>query len=122
VRLVLALGLGSLAACLGDSVTATVPIPGTWTLQSVNGQPLPYTFANASTLTSDVLTINASGSFSETATFKDGTSFTATGAYSSVNGFITFSDQTNGVIYYGQVNGAELVEQNNGFTERFTRS
>ncbi len=66
---------GSLAACSGKDGGPTSPttasLAGTWTLQSVNGTPLPYVLAQSGpssvVLVSDVITATAdtpnSGSF-----------------------------------------------------------
>lgn len=67
------LGLAVLAACGGSSDAPTSPtqvtFAGTYTLQTVNGQKLPFVIAqsgtNAVTLTSASLTIAAGGTWSD---------------------------------------------------------
>jgi len=62
------------AACGGSDATApsaSVSIVGSWTLQSVNGSPLPYVMdrngADKSEMTADILTFLTSGQFTDIA-------------------------------------------------------
>jgi hypothetical protein len=81
------LALVALVACGGgDKATnpASDSIAGVYSLRSVNGSPLPYTFQageDSYTLTSDVITIANGGTWSETFVFQQ-----------TVNG--TISEQT----------------------------
>ena len=63
-----------LAACGGDASTAPNSIAGTWTLQSINGAALPYTFpqsgSNKTELVSDVITLSSGGTFTESMTYR----------------------------------------------------
>ena len=73
LRPLAALFLVLAAACSGKDTTAatSVSIVGVWTLQTVNGAPLPYLMdqagADKSEMTGDVLTFLASGQFTEIA-------------------------------------------------------
>jgi hypothetical protein len=46
---------------------------GNYTLRTVNGPPLPFTFSDGATVTSDVLTIRDDGRFSDAVQFSGGT-------------------------------------------------
>jgi hypothetical protein len=65
------LAILSAAGCGGDSTSpAAQSIAGSWTLQSVNGSPLPFivpqTGADKLEVLSDVLVISGTGSFTQT--------------------------------------------------------
>lgn len=67
----------SLAACGSDSATSptSVSVNGTYTLQTVNGKPLPFTFdsldvANKVQIESDIFTFSQNGTFSERGTIR----------------------------------------------------
>ena len=76
-RLVLACAAVTLLACGGDSTGPVASAEGTWSLQSVGGTALPYTYAfDAATshraeVLSDVFDLNADGTFTETFTTRD---------------------------------------------------
>jgi hypothetical protein len=119
---ILALAI-SLAACTSSDATApTVSIAGTYTLKSINGTPLPYSFTTSLTLTSDVLTMSSNGSYSDVATYSNGTTTTEIGTYSNNNGSITFNDQTDSVIYAGSLSGSVLTEISGSYTEVFQKN
>lgn len=71
-RLIPLVALAVAVGCGSDSTTAptVASLAGTWTLQSVNGAPLPFTLSQTSTekdeLLSDVVTASANGTYSET--------------------------------------------------------
>src|SRR5215212_10307686 len=74
-RLFAALAFVALAACGSDSSTNpnNDTVEGSYSLRTVNGQPLPYTVqANGNTLvlTSDVMTIAAGGSWTEVTSYR----------------------------------------------------
>jgi hypothetical protein len=65
------LAILSAAGCGGDSTgPATQSIAGSWTLQSVNGSPLPFIVTQTGTdrleVLSDVIVISETGSFTQT--------------------------------------------------------
>lgn len=89
-------------------------------MQSINNARLPYSgVSNGSliTVTSDVLNINADGSYSDItsytissgATLLNGTR-TEQGNWQASNGSVSFYDATDGSTYYGQVSGNTLTE------------
>ena len=108
-RLFAVLALVTLAACGSD--TSTNPnnesVEGTYSLYTVNGQPLPYTVqGNGVTivLTSDVLTVKSDGSWNETITYRQTVSGGATtneadadaGSWTRVANTITFESSAVG--------------------------
>lgn len=125
----LAAVLVSAAAC-GDATGPNGQVTGNYRLETINGQSLPYTFTanngEVLTLTQDEVTLDVNGNYQDVATFSDGTTSTEFGTYSSVNGSITFYDETpgdNGITYGGSLSGNVLTEiSNNGtLTEVFQR-
>jgi hypothetical protein len=119
--IVIALAL-SLAACAAsDATSPTVSIAGTYALKSVNGSSLPYSFTTSLTLTSDILTMGSNGSYTDIATYSNGTTTTEQGTYSNNNGSITFTDLTDSVVYQGSLSGSVLTEISGSYTEVFQK-
>ena len=119
---ILALAL-SLAACTSsDATSPTVSLTGTYSLKSVNGTPLPYTFSSSLVLTADVLTINTNGTYTDVASYSNGTTTTEQGTYSNNNGAITFNDQTDSVVYSGSLSNSVLTEISGSYTEVFQKN
>lgn len=85
-RAIAAIALLTVSACGGDSSNSTSPtavtFAGTYQLQTVNGQKLPYVAVqsgnNAVTITADQLSIADGGSWSETITVATTTNGTTT--------------------------------------------
>jgi hypothetical protein len=122
--LVLAALALSLAACndSNNSVGPNDSLSGEYSLRTVNGSPLPFTFSDGSTVTSDVITLFSDGTFSESTQLSDGRVFVDQGFYSANNGAITFNDQTIGQTFSGSISGSVLTEIfSNGLTEVFQR-
>src|SRR5690349_187817 len=94
-KLILLLGVISLAACNNDSTSPNGNVTGTYTLRTVNGNPLPYTFSDGSVLVSDHLSLNNDGTYIDVATFSNAGSATEQGLWSINNNLITFNDQTD---------------------------
>ena len=75
-RLIPLVALSVAVACGSDSTTqpTTASLAGTWTLQSVNGNPLPFTLQTSGTdrldLLSDVVTASANGTYTEVLQFR----------------------------------------------------
>ena len=114
----------SLSAC-NDANNVVGPndsIAGEYALRTVNGSPLPFTFSDGTTVSSDVLTLFVDGTFSESFQMPDGRVFVDQGFYTANNGALTFTDQTIGVTYSGSISGSVLTEIfPNGLTEVFQR-
>ena len=130
-RLMLSAALALLAAGCdsNNSVSPSVSLTGNYSLQTVNGQALPYTFSTSQgtfQLQADVLTLNADGSYQDIGQYiseDTGQPFTSTeiGTYSAVNGSITFFDQTDGIEFSGSLSGSILTEIAGGVTEVFRK-
>jgi hypothetical protein len=124
---ILAAMLVSAAAC-GDATGPNGQVTGTYRLETINGQQLPFTFTdnagNLVTVSSDQLTLASDGSYQDTAIFSDGGSSTEFGTYTSINGSIQFTDRSDGGLQYGgSLSGSVLTEiSNNGsLTEVFQK-
>ena len=113
----------STACTTTDSTSPTVSLTGTWTLRSLNGFPLPYTVSSGSAITSEVLTLNSDGTYTDVATYSNGTHFTEVGYYSTNNNVITFNDQTDNLQYTGSISGSVLTEisSNGQFTSVYQK-
>ena len=106
----LAAGLVALAACTNDSTSPNGNVTGTYSLRTVNGNPLPFTFSDGSVLVSDRLSLNSDGTYVDIATFSNAGSATEQGLWSINNNLITFNDQTDAFTYNGSVSGSVLTE------------
>jgi hypothetical protein len=112
---------GTLAACSMDSTGPNGSVAGTYTLRTINGQSLPYTFSGGLRLTSDDLTLMSNGTYQDVSRYNDGTSFVDDGDYTSNNGAITFYSST-GETYQGSVSGDVLTQVLNNYTQVFERN
>jgi len=102
-RFAVLLALATVVSCGGDSPTSpSATVSGTYSLQTVNGVKLPYTYPqdvyDKFEFLSDVRTLSDSGTFTETFTNRstqngEATTFTRTvgGTYTAVGGGITFN-------------------------------
>jgi hypothetical protein len=113
-------GTLALAACSTDSTGPNGSVAGTYSLQRINGQTLPYTFSSGLRLTSDQLTMNRDGTYEDVSRYSDGSSFVDDGDYTNYNGAITFYS-TTGQTYQGSVSGDVLTQVLNGYTQVFQR-
>ncbi len=73
--LALSLALGLTATACSDSTGPGASLAGTYSLQTINGQPLPVVVENSASLYSEVvlaqLTINANGSYNSLTRYRD---------------------------------------------------
>ena len=106
----LAVGLVALAACNNDSTSPNGSVTGTYTLQTVNGNALPFTFSDGAVLVSDRLSLNGNGTYVDIATFSNGSTSTEQGLWSINNNLISFADQTDNISYQGSLSGSVLTE------------
>jgi hypothetical protein len=106
----LAAGLVALAACNNDSTSPNGSVTGTYSLRTVNGNPLPFTFSDGSVIVSDRLSLNSNGTYVDIATFSNSSTATEQGLWSINNNLISFSDQTDNLSYQGSLSGNVLTE------------
>lgn len=87
----------AILACGGDdstSVPTNASVAGTWTLQTVNSSPLPFTLATTPAkieLLSNVVTVSSNGTYSSSLTTRTTVSGQATTATSTAAGTYTLS-------------------------------
>jgi hypothetical protein len=117
-----ALAIGVAACNDANPAGPTANVAGLYSLRSINGTSLPITFSNGRTLTSDVLTLNADGTFSDDAQFSDGSVEVEQGFYTNNNGAIDFTDMDTGQRFSASVSGTVLTEFVGGLTEVYQRS
>ena len=117
----LALASTLMAGCSMDSTGPNGSIEGSYSLRTINGQSLPYTFSSGLRLTSDDLTLLSDGTYQDVSRYSDGTSFVDDGDYSSNNGAITFYS-TTGTTSQGSVSGNVLTQVFNNYTQVFARN
>jgi hypothetical protein len=116
----LALASTMLASCSSDSTGPNGSVTGTYTLRTIDGQPLPYTFSGGLRLMSDELTLMSDGSYEDVSRYSDGTSFVDEGDYTNYNGAVTFYS-TSGDTYQGSISRDVLTQVLNGYTQVFQR-
>jgi hypothetical protein len=100
----------ALAACNNDSTSPNGSAQGSYSLRTVNGNQLPYTFSDGSVLVSDQLTLNSNGTYIDVATFSNAGTATEQGLWSINNNLISFQDQTDNFSYQGSLSGSVLTE------------
>lgn len=126
-RIVLFMAVVALAAC-NDATSPNGSAIGSYSLRTVNGSTLPYTFSDGSVLVSDQLVLNSDGSYMDQARFSNRSDLIEQGFWSINNNLITFNDETDGINYTASVSGTILTETfNNGggggsVTEVFERN
>lgn len=119
-RLVMLALASTLAACSTDSTGPNGSVTGTYTLRTIDGQPLPYTFSSGLRLTSDQITLMTDGTYQDISRYSDGSSFVDEGDYTSYNGAVTFYS-TSGETYQGSISRDVLTQILNGYTQVFQR-
>jgi hypothetical protein len=112
--------LAFLAACSGDPTGPNADISGSYTLQSVNGNALPWMYLVFGGRDFDAIAsgggeINADGTYRLTLNFVQGrseqritSSGTTAGTYTRNGSAITFTDRTSGRRESGTVSGRQL--------------
>jgi len=114
-----------LAACSDNSSNTVIPIqsiPGDYVLKTINGSPLPFTFSDSITLTSDILSLKDGGTFIETMTLADRRVVVDSGVYTTNNNFLTITDETAGFTYSASLSGTTLTAVfPTGLTEVFQK-
>ena len=109
-KIALLLSVIALAACNNDSTSPNGSVVGSYSLRTINGSNLPYTFSNGDVLISDQLTLNSNGTYVDIATFSNSGSNQEVGTWSVNNNLVSFNDQTDGISYTGSVSGSVLTE------------
>jgi hypothetical protein len=128
----LALAL-TIVACSNDSTTepTNASVAGTWTLQTINGAPLPFTVSSLGTTkieaVSAVFVVSANGTWtgsSQTRTTVSGQASTSTtpdaGTY-TLSGSTIALRSNDGTVETGTISGNTLVAVESGFTFVFTK-
>lgn len=108
-RIALFTAVLALAAC-NDATSPNGSAIGSYSLRTVNGNNLPYTFSDGSVLISDQLVLNSDGSYMDQAHFSNGSDLIEQGFWSISNNLITFNDQTDGINYTASLSGTVLTE------------
>ncbi len=119
--LVLAVAI-ALSACSMDATSPSGSVEGTYTLRTINGQSLPYTFSTGLTLSSEQLTLHRDGTYDDVSRYADGSTGIDQGYYTNYNGAITFDSNRTSAVYQGSVSGNVLTEIVNGYTQTFQKN
>lgn len=134
-KLLLACAAVAMIACGGsDSTGPAASVEGTWNLQTVNGQPLPYTaFFNASPvyrieILSDQVIAHSDGTYVENGVIRttDGTTVTTTnqqdtGLWAQHGGQVDFTSDSDASVTTATVSGDQLHLSVDGFTGIYVR-
>ena len=108
-RIALFMAMIALAAC-NDATSPNGSAVGTYSLRTINGSNLPYTFSDGSVLVSDQLVLDSDGSYMDQAHFSNRQDFIEQGFWSINNNLITFNDENDGINYTGSLSGTILTE------------
>jgi hypothetical protein len=118
-----AVTLATATACSNtDATSPNGSVVGNWSLRTLNGSTLPYTVNGSTALTGEQLYLNSDGSYSDIASYSNGTTFTEVGYYSVNNNLITFQDQTDNLTYTGSISGNVLTENGGSFTSVYQKN
>jgi hypothetical protein len=112
-------------ACGDDSTSPEATIFGSYTLQTVNGNTLPWRFLvvgnDWAEITGGNGNINRDGTYSLTGNFRvmesgqtSTFSETSTGTYARNGNTITFTDQSNGATASGTISGSQITVTDEG--------
>ena len=108
-RIALFMAVLALAAC-NDATSPNGSAIGSYSLRTVNGSTLPYTFSDGSVLISDQLVLNSDGSYMDQAHFSNRADLIEQGFWSINNNLVTFNDETDGINYTASLSGTVLTE------------
>jgi hypothetical protein len=123
---VFALAAAVLAACGGDSSTGPgATVTGTYHLQTINAQPLPFTIFSVGgdhiDVTSSRLTLNQDGSFTEVTGYRvvesgvtTNETGTTVGTYVRNGNELTFTDASDLTEYEASWDGGRHITQTTG--------
>ena len=108
-RIALLLAVVALTAC-NDATSPNGSPAGTYTLRTINGFNLPYTFSDGSVLISDQLVLDSDGRYIDQARFSNAPDVIEQGFWSINNNLITFNDETEAINYTASLSGRILTE------------
>jgi hypothetical protein len=126
----------TVAGCNNDSTAPGASLAGTYTLQTVNGFPLPFTVTSSGPYSSDVIAgqivLDANGNYTGVTTYNDYSSGTLVGQRNdTITGYWTLSGSQLTLVdasgqsgpYYATVSGNQLTVTgyNSGYVQVFTR-
>jgi hypothetical protein len=118
----LAMTMTTMVGCSSlDAIGPNGSVAGTYSLVRINGQSLPYTFSNGTTLVSDDLSLHSNGDYVDVSRYGNGSTLTQQGFYTNTNGSLYFEPDENISSYQGSVNGDVLTVIANGYTQTFAR-
>jgi len=120
IAFALCIALG-LSACQTDSTGPGASVAGTYELDTINGNTLPYTFTGGATLTADQLTLNSDGSYSDVVEYSNGSTTIERGTFFTNNNDIQFQPDSGIPEYGGTVNGSFLVTTSGSFRSAYHR-
>lgn len=128
MRTIALISCALLVACSDDGTTAPTmtSVAGAWSLQSINGTPLPFVVAQTGAdkieLVSDVVTAVATGSFTQITTVRTTVSGQVTtqsvadaGAWTLNGTAVTFQFNSDGSVGTGSISGNTLTITQSGF-------
>jgi hypothetical protein len=111
----------SLSACNIDIAGLTGSVSGNYSLRTINGYRLPFSFPNGLAVANEMLTLDSNGNFTDVAQYSDGRTSTFYGYYTQNNGSVQFTDQSSGFSYQGSVTNGVLTQIVNGYTQTYDR-
>ena len=126
------IGIAIMAACGDSTGPSETNISGTYELQTINGQNLPFTLLIVGTYQLEIaagsVTINANGTYEESTTVReiDGSSTTTTtetssGTWTRTNNAVTFVDGEDQTSLTGALSGSTLTFSEEGSTLVYQR-
>jgi hypothetical protein len=119
IALCIVLGL---SACQNDTTGPGASVAGTYELDTINGNTLPYTFSSGTTIIADELTLNSDGSYSDVVEYSNSPTTIENGVFFVTNNDIEFEPDNGGIPNYGgTVSGSFLVTVSGSFRSAYHR-
>jgi len=111
----------TMVGCSTDLTGPFGSVAGTYMLERINGDRLPYTFSNGVTLLSDELTLFRDGSYEDVSRYAAGSPRVERGFYENNDGAVYLQPEFSNEEYQGSVSGRVLTLFISGFTQTFEK-
>ena len=109
--------------CLSDTTApSTSLLVGTWSLSTVNGQAVPYTYPNGKQILDETFVITINGTYTEEAHYSDGSTYTEQGVITTIGGTAFFQDLTGFISYNGTWSATAMTQHIGSYDLGFVKA
>ena len=131
-RILIGLAVAFSVSCGGSGIVGSSTVHGAYTLQTVNGSPLPYTTAASGTskteITDDVITLYEGGTYAESGHSRitvngqvTNQTNTKSGSYQLLGNSVSLLNNASGQLSFALIDGNTMTIVENGMTSVFTK-